>query len=205
MQTTSFAPRTQPEREGFQAGKPREGHYLLEHQVRFVTSLQIIVGNCPWLAAPSPRAADRACPLGLSKMFEASKLRLTAGILSRSRLAAASNSELNYFDRSTSPLAGHCHRPKNNGCRSSDACYIAAMNEPKIAARTPYVRLTQPGAFYWCSCGQSKRQPFCDGSHKGSLFSPLKVDVTEAKTVAWCGCKHSKNGAFCDGSHAKLG
>lgn len=78
------------------------------------------------------------------------------------------------------------------------------MNEPKIAARTPYVQLTQPGTFYWCSCGQSKRQPFCDGSHKGSTFSPLKVDLTESKTVAWCGCKHSKNGAFCDGSHAKL-
>jgi CDGSH-type Zn-finger protein len=79
------------------------------------------------------------------------------------------------------------------------------MNEPKIAARTPFVQPTAAGTYYWCSCGQSKRQPFCDGSHKGSLFSPLKVDLTEAKTVAWCGCKHSKNGAFCDGSHAKLG
>ena len=78
------------------------------------------------------------------------------------------------------------------------------MNEPKIASKSPYVQLTQPGSYYWCSCGQSKRQPFCDGSHKGSSFSPLKVDITEAKTVAWCGCKHSKNGTFCDGSHAKL-
>jgi len=60
----------QPEREGFQGGKQREGHYLLEHQVRFVTSLQIKVGNCPWLAAPSPRAADRAFPLGFQNCLK---------------------------------------------------------------------------------------------------------------------------------------
>jgi CDGSH-type Zn-finger protein len=78
------------------------------------------------------------------------------------------------------------------------------MHEPKIARQGPFVQPTQPGSFYWCTCGQSKGQPFCDGSHKGSGFAPLKVDITEAKPVAWCGCKHSKNGAFCDGSHAKL-
>ena len=82
--------------------------------------------------------------------------------------------------------------------------YVLTMNEPKIAATTPYVQPTKAGIYYWCSCGQSKRQPFCDGSHKGSVFSPLKVDIAEAKTIAWCGCKHSKNGAFCDGSHTKL-
>jgi CDGSH-type Zn-finger protein len=79
------------------------------------------------------------------------------------------------------------------------------MKEPKIAAHSPYVLNTSPGTFHWCACGLSKKQPFCDGSHKGTDFAPLKVDLTEARTLAWCGCKHSKNGAFCDGSHAKLG
>ena len=78
------------------------------------------------------------------------------------------------------------------------------MSDPKIAQKSPYVQLMKPGSFYWCTCGLSKSQPFCDGAHKGSGFAPLKVDLTEAKTVAWCGCKHSKTGAFCDGSHKTL-
>ena len=79
------------------------------------------------------------------------------------------------------------------------------MSEPTIAQKFPYVQDMQPGSFYFCTCGKSKGQPFCDGSHKGSGFAPLKTDLTVAKKVAWCGCKHSKNGAFCDGSHTKLG
>jgi CDGSH-type Zn-finger protein len=78
------------------------------------------------------------------------------------------------------------------------------MSEPTIAQKSPFVLAMQPGSFFWCACGKSKSQPFCDGSHKGSGFAPKKVDITEAKTVAWCGCKHSKNGAFCDGSHSRL-
>jgi len=79
------------------------------------------------------------------------------------------------------------------------------MAEPKIAQRAPFVLKETPGTRYFCTCGQSKGQPFCDGSHKGSGFTPLKVDLTEAKTVAWCGCKHSKNLPYCDGSHSRLG
>ena len=78
------------------------------------------------------------------------------------------------------------------------------MSEPVMAQKSPYVLKMKPGSFYWCTCGKSKGQPFCDGSHKGSGFGPTKTDITEEKTVAWCGCKHSKNGAFCDGSHARL-
>ena len=79
------------------------------------------------------------------------------------------------------------------------------MSEPKIFQKSPFVQKAGPGSYHWCSCGHSRSQPFCDGAHKGTGFSPLKIDLTEAKTVAWCGCKHSKNGAFCDGSHSTLG
>ena len=78
------------------------------------------------------------------------------------------------------------------------------MEKPKIAQKAPYVLDLEPGTYYWCSCGKSNNQPFCDGSHKGTKFVPEKVEITEAKKVALCGCKHSKNGAYCDGTHAKL-
>jgi CDGSH iron-sulfur domain-containing protein 3 len=78
------------------------------------------------------------------------------------------------------------------------------MSEPMIPQKSPYVLKVEPGSYWWCACGRSKVQPFCDGSHKGTGFTPKKVDFTEAKTVAWCGCKHTKSGAFCDGSHAGL-
>jgi len=78
------------------------------------------------------------------------------------------------------------------------------MEEPKIAQKSPYVLDLEPGTYYWCACGKSDNQPFCDGSHKGSEFTPKLVEIKEKKQVALCGCKHSKNGAFCDGTHAKL-
>ena len=78
------------------------------------------------------------------------------------------------------------------------------MEAPHIAQKSPIVKDMPAGTYYWCSCGRSKNQPFCDGSHKGTGFAPKEVTLTEAKKVAWCGCKHSKNGAFCDGSHKTL-
>ena len=78
------------------------------------------------------------------------------------------------------------------------------MAEPKIAQKSPYVQAMEPGSYYWCSCGLSATQPFCDGSHKGTEFRPVKTDLSEARTTAWCGCKHSGKGAFCDGSHSRL-
>ena len=78
------------------------------------------------------------------------------------------------------------------------------MNNPTVPQKAPYVKEMAAGTYYWCSCGKSANQPFCDGAHKGSGFTPVKMVLTEAKKVAWCGCKHSKNGACCDGSHAKL-
>lgn len=78
------------------------------------------------------------------------------------------------------------------------------MEKPKIAQKAPYVENVKAGTYYFCKCGQSSKQPYCDGSHQGTGFTPEAVSITEDKTVAWCGCKQSGNGAFCDGSHAKL-
>jgi len=78
------------------------------------------------------------------------------------------------------------------------------MAEPVIHQRGPIVQKVEPGEYWWCACGRSKSQPFCDGSHAGTGLEPKMVTITEAKTVAWCACKHSKRQPFCDGSHAKL-
>jgi CDGSH iron-sulfur domain-containing protein 3 len=78
------------------------------------------------------------------------------------------------------------------------------MNEPIIYQKSPLVQQTLPGTYWWCACGRSAQQPFCDGSHKGTGLAPKKVDLTEAKAVAWCGCKHSKLAPFCDGTHKQL-
>lgn len=75
------------------------------------------------------------------------------------------------------------------------------MNKGKVAQKSPYVLEEKAGKKFWCACGESKNQPFCDGSHKGTEFSPVQVEITEDKKVAWCGCKQSSKGAFCDGSH----
>ena len=65
--------------------------------------------------------------------------------------------------------------------------------------------------YYWCSCGLSAIQPFCDGSHKAhknedgsSVMKSVQYVASENQTVYFCGCKHSKNGIFCDGTHAKI-
>jgi len=79
------------------------------------------------------------------------------------------------------------------------------MSEPIIAQKSPYpVAVEASTTYFWCACGKSAKQPFCDGSHKGTDFSPVKFEATESKTVYLCGCKHSANKPFCDGSHAKL-
>ena len=78
------------------------------------------------------------------------------------------------------------------------------MEKPVIAQKSPFVLEMQPGSYYYCTCGKSAKQPFCDGSHRGSEFTPKKVEIDDIKKVAWCGCKHSSNAPFCDGTHAKL-
>ncbi|HOX01548.1 MAG TPA: CDGSH iron-sulfur domain-containing protein [Candidatus Paceibacterota bacterium] len=78
------------------------------------------------------------------------------------------------------------------------------MKTPVIAQKSPAVQKAEKGTYHWCSCGRSKRQPFCDGSHAGTEFKPMKVEIGEAQTVAWCQCKHTKTPPFCDGSHMSL-
>ena len=69
----------------------------------------------------------------------------------------------------------------------------------------PYVMTVKPGKYWWCACGHSQNQPWCDGAHKTAGGGPpLKVDITEEKEVAWCGCKQSAARPFCDGTHKKL-
>jgi CDGSH-type Zn-finger protein len=78
------------------------------------------------------------------------------------------------------------------------------MSKPVCAQKSPYVIELENGDYWWCSCGKSKTQPLCDGSHKGSDFSPVKFAVNEKKMVPLCGCKHTAEQPFCDGSHSKL-
>jgi len=68
----------------------------------------------------------------------------------------------------------------------------------------PYVIETEPRRYAWCSCGESKKQPFCDGSHGSTGMLPMHVEITEKKTVAWCGCKATSTPPYCDGTHKKF-
>lgn len=78
------------------------------------------------------------------------------------------------------------------------------MNQPVRVANNPYPTAVQAGkSYYWCACGQSKNQPFCDGSHKGTGFNPVKYEAKADETVYLCGCKQTKNSPLCDGSHSK--
>ena len=79
------------------------------------------------------------------------------------------------------------------------------MPTPEMPQKAPYPVEVEAGkSYYWCACGKSASQPFCDGSHKGSEFSPTRFKAEESKTVYFCGCKQSKNGALCDSTHRSL-
>jgi CDGSH-type Zn-finger protein len=78
------------------------------------------------------------------------------------------------------------------------------MSNPKRAADTPFAIEVESGkSYFWCSCGLSQKQPFCDGSHKGSEFAPVRYQATESKKVYFCGCKITASQPLCDGSHSK--
>ncbi|HIA01403.1 MAG TPA: CDGSH iron-sulfur domain-containing protein [Myxococcales bacterium] len=78
------------------------------------------------------------------------------------------------------------------------------MSDPVIAARVPAVMELEEGTYWWCKCGKSKNQPWCDGSHAGSGFEPVEITITEKRRYALCQCKASKKSAFCDGTHKNV-
>lgn len=79
------------------------------------------------------------------------------------------------------------------------------MSTPKIAQASPIPVTVEAGkTYYWCSCGESKNQPFCDGAHKGTEFTPVPYTAQKDGPVYFCACKHSANGPLCDGSHKSL-
>jgi len=79
------------------------------------------------------------------------------------------------------------------------------MDKPKVAATTPIkVALEKGKTYYWCACGRSKNQPFCDGSHKVTTITPLAFTVDEPKEKMLCRCKQTANPPYCDGTHKKL-
>ena len=78
------------------------------------------------------------------------------------------------------------------------------MEEPKIVDKKPAILTLEAETYYWCQCGLSETQPFCDGSHQGTDFTPQEFTLEETTKVWLCMCKHSKNIPFCDGAHKAL-
>jgi CDGSH iron-sulfur domain-containing protein 3 len=79
------------------------------------------------------------------------------------------------------------------------------MSEPVIAQKGPYgVEVDEGKEYWWCACGRSRSQPFCDGSHKGTGIAPQQYVARRSQTVWFCGCKRSASPVVCDGTHNSL-
>ena len=79
------------------------------------------------------------------------------------------------------------------------------MSEPVVPQKAPYPVDVEAGKkYFWCACGRSDNQPFCDGSHAGTDFTPVKYEAEKSATVYFCGCKQSARSPVCDGTHNAL-
>lgn len=79
------------------------------------------------------------------------------------------------------------------------------MPTPNIAQKAPFAVDVEAGkSYWWCACGLSSKQPFCDGSHKTTAFTPIEYQATATQPVYFCGCKHSAKKPLCDGTHKSL-
>ena len=79
------------------------------------------------------------------------------------------------------------------------------MSEPVIAQKSPFpVDVEEGKAYFWCACGRSRNQPFCDGSHKDTEFQPIRWQADASGRKFFCGCKKTDGQPFCDGSHKEL-
>jgi CDGSH-type Zn-finger protein len=79
------------------------------------------------------------------------------------------------------------------------------MAKGEVAAKAPNKVDVEAGKdYFWCACGKSKNQPFCDGSHKGTDFRPVRFTADKTETKWFCACKQTNNQPFCDGSHKAL-
>jgi len=78
------------------------------------------------------------------------------------------------------------------------------MKKGKIASLKPWQGELEKGTYYWCACGESKNQPFCDGSHKNTKFTPVEIEVKKKEEVYLCNCKRSLSPPHCDGMHKRI-
>lgn len=79
------------------------------------------------------------------------------------------------------------------------------MSDVVVAQKSPFPFEAEAGRkYWWCACGRSAKQPFCDGSHKGTGLSPMMFVAATAETLWMCGCKNTKQPPFCDGTHKSL-
>ena len=78
------------------------------------------------------------------------------------------------------------------------------MSEALSPQNKPYAVDVEAGeTYYWCACGRSKNQPYCDGSHKDTGFKPTAFTAEKTEKAYLCGCKKTANAPFCDGTHSK--